>query len=318
MVDSGRCESVVRSTQSGSVHCLPSMPLCLARYCLAANAVNVRDATEQLPHLVTCEKRKGITASPQMRRFPTAPSQRLASARRFVRFGRMTKLRMLPSIRPFETFSIEPCRLDPGWTGRCGGPPRDSPAIDIFFRHSIANLPSIATFPRIFSSTGSVPGPVRAPSQTRISPLVSSVSRRGRPPSGSWRPKLGGARPEHVDTIAITSTWIARLLGAPTGQDGACESLRWTIWKVDGTWMGRDGADGREGRRRRRTSARKGTTVVGKRLGGEPTRRGRPDGTFTCQAKRWGWSLHGLDRTGWVHAKKQTRFAIRRTNADGT
>lgn len=99
------------------MHCLRGIPLCLARYRLAANAVDVRDATEQLPHPITCEKREGIAAFPQMRRFPTAPSQRLASARRFVRFGRMTKLRMLPSIRLFETFSMEPCRLDHGWKG---------------------------------------------------------------------------------------------------------------------------------------------------------------------------------------------------------
>lgn len=159
---------------------------------------------------------------------------------------------------------------------------------------------------RSWSRPCAFPDPNVAPRFVRFPSRKSS--------SGSWRPKLGGARPEHVDTIAITSTWIARLLRSPTGQDGACESLRTTIWKVDGTGW-------RRGTRRKAWTADecpKGTTVVGKRLGGEPTRRGRPDGTYTCQDMRWRWSLHGLDRTGWVHAKKQTRFAIFRTNADGT
>lgn len=174
-----------------------------------------------------------------------------------------------------------------GWTirgkGRFGGLRRDSPAIDSFSPHSIANLLFIHTFPRFVSSTGLVPDLVRFRSAFPFLPLASSVSLRGGPPSRSWRPRIGGARPEHVDTIATTSTWIVRLLRAPTGQDGACEALRSTFWKVDWTWMGWEGVDGEKEPR--------GTTVVGKHKGEEASERGQVDGTSTCLGKRRRWSL---------------------------
>lgn len=162
--DSGQCESVVRPTINGSTHCLPSMPLSHARSCLSTTAVDARDATEQHRHVLPGEKLRGIAALPRMRTFPRRPCQRQPSVRRFVRFPHlhvdidwMAKLPMQPSICPFETFPIQPCRRDPWWKGMLGKPSTRlahnrylSPSID-------SNLPFHTYLRASLSSTGSVP-----------------------------------------------------------------------------------------------------------------------------------------------------------------
>lgn len=187
--------------------------------------------------------------------------------------------------RPFPSNRVGETR---GGRGCLGSHRRDSPTIDIFLHLSIATFHSIPTFARVFPRRDPFQVSSFSDEDSPIFPLLVSVSRRGRPLPGP-----GGQAWRRTSRVRSTQSSPLRL-----GLRACCAlpPVKMVRARRLERRSGRQNGRGREGKAETAEQCRREQpSFVGKRQGGQPTRRGRTKETDTCHRKRGYRCLHEVD-----------------------